>query len=99
MQHSVIKQLKVQLLSTILEKDPEASVQIFAMAAMHGDVESLDLIIDKVGDKLGTLDEMIHIRDGLRDLIKDMDTAESQQRLAEAAAAQETQALMKKLGL
>ncbi len=99
MQHSVIKQLKVQLLSTILEKEPEASVQIFAMAAMHGDVESLDLIIDKIGDTLGNLDEMIQIRDGLRDLIKDMDDAESRQRDAEASAAAETQALMKKLGL
>ena len=99
MQHSVIKQLKTQLLSVVLEKQPEASVEIFAMAAMHGDIESLDMIIDKVGDQLGTLDEMTHIRDSLALILKDLDAAEAIQQQAEAQAAKETQDLMRKLGL
>lgn len=99
LEHSVIKALKTQLLEVILERDPEASVQIFAMAAMHGDVDTLNMIIDRVGDKLGNLEEMVQIRDGLELLVKDIESAESRQRDAEAAAAAETQALMKKLGL
>ena len=99
MEHSVIKVLKTQLLEVVLERDPEASVQLFAMAAMHGDVDTLDMIIDKIGNKLGNLDEMIHIRDGLRDLVADLDAAVAREKAAEQQAAKETQDLMKKLGL
>lgn len=99
MEHSVIKVLKTQLLEVVLERDPEASVQLFAMAAMHGDVDTLDMIIDKIGNKLGNLDEMIHIRDGLRDLVADLDAAVAREQAAEQQAAKETQGLMKKLGL
>ena len=99
MEHSVVKQLKTTLLSTILEKDPEASVEIFAMAAMHGDIESLDLIIAKVGNRLGNLEEMKYVRDALSKLIEQVDAEEARQKAAESAAAQETQDLMKRLGL
>ncbi len=99
MEHSVIKVLKAQLLEVVLERDPEASVQLFAMAAMHGDVDTLDMIIDKIGNKLGNLDEMIHIRDGLKDLVADLDAAVAREQAAEQQAAKETQDLMKKLGL
>ncbi len=99
MEHSVIKVLKTQLLEVVLERDPEASVQLFAMAAMHGDVDTLDMIIDKIGNKLGNLDEMIHIRDGLKDLVADLDAAVAREQAAEQQAAKETQDLMKKLGL
>lgn len=99
MQHSVIKQLKTQLLTVVLEKDPEASVQLFAMAAMHGDVDSLDFIIEKIGDKLGNLEEMIAVRDGLVQILKDMDDMEDMQAQAEAAAKVETDNLMKRMGL
>ncbi len=99
MEHSVIKVLKTQLLEVVLERDPEASVQLFTMAAMHGDVETLDMIIDKIGNKLGNLDEMIHIRDGLKDLVADLDAAVAREQAAEQQAAKETQDLMKKLGL
>lgn len=99
MEHSVIKALKTQLLEVVLERDPEASVQLFTMAAMHGDVETLDMIIDKIGNKLGNLDEMIHIRDGLKDLVADLDAAVAREQAAEQQAAKETQDLMKKLGL
>jgi hypothetical protein len=99
MQHSVIKQLKSQLLTVVLEKEPEASVQLFAMAAMHGDVESLDLIIEKIGDRLGNLEEMVAVRDGLVQILKDMDDLEDLQNKAEAAAKVETDNLMKRMGL
>ena len=99
MEHSVIKQLKTQLLTVVLEKDPEASVQIFAMAAMHGDVESLDLIIEKVGNKLGNLEEMLMVRNSLAELIKDMGDAEARQKQAEAQAATETANLLNKFKL
>lgn len=99
MQTSVVQALKTQLLNVVLEKDPEASIQIFAMAAMHGDIDTLNLIIDRIGDRLGNLEEMILVRDALADIIKKVDAEEARQKTAEAAAAQETQELMKKLGL
>lgn len=99
MQTSVVQALKTQLLNVVLEKDPEASIQIFAMAAMHGDIDTLNLIIDRIGDRLGNLEEMILVRDALADIIKKVDAEEARQKQAEEAAAQETQELMKKLGL
>ncbi len=99
MEHSVVQALKTQLLDVILERQPEASVQIFAMAAMHGDVDTLDMIINRVGDKLGNLDEMIMIRDGLKELVKDLDAAEARQREAEAQAEQETKDFLGKFKL
>ena len=99
MQTSVVQALKTQLLNVVLEKDPEASIQIFAMAAMHGDIDTLNLIIDRIGDRLGNLEEMILVRDALAEIIKKVDAEEARQKQAEAAAAEETQELMKKLGL
>ncbi len=99
MEHSVVQALKTQLLDVILERQPEASVQIFAMAAMHGDVDTLDMIINRVGDKLGNLDEMVMIRDGLKELVKDLDEAEARQREAEAQAEQETKDFLGKFKL
>ena len=99
MEHSVVQALKTQLLDVILERQPEASVQIFAMAAMHGDVDTLDMIINRVGDKLGNLDEMVMIRDGLKELVKDLDEAEARQKEAEARAEQETKDFLGKFKL
>jgi len=87
MEHSVVKQLKTTLLNTVLDQDPEASVELFAMAAMHGDIDTLDMIISKVGDKLGNLEEMNYVRDALSKLIEQIDAEEARQKTAEAAAA------------
>lgn len=99
MQHSVVKALKTQLLEVILDREPEASIQIFAMAAMHGDIDTLDYIIKKVDNKLGNLEEMTLVRDSLAELLKDVEAAELREAQIETQAAQETQDLLKKFKL
>ena len=99
MEQSVVKALKTKLLDVILDRQPEASVEIFAMAAMHGDIDTLDMIINRVGDKLGNLEEMKLVRDGLADLLKDLDDAETRQKQAESQAETETQNLLNKFKL
>ena len=99
MEHSVVQALKKQLLDVVLARQPEASVQLFAMAAMHGDVDTLDLIIERVGDKLGNLDEMVMVRDGLKELVQQLDEAEARERAAEDQAAQETKEFLGKFKL
>ena len=99
MQHSVVKALKNQLLDVILDREPEASIQIFAMAAMHGDIDTLDYIIKKVDNKLGNLEEMTLVRDSLAELLKDVEAAELREAQIETQAAQETQDLLKKFKL
>lgn len=99
MQHSVVKALKTQLLEVILDREPEASIQIFAMAAMHGDIDTLDYIIKKVDNKLGNLEEMVLVRDSLAELLKDVEAAELREAQIETQAAQETQDLLKKFKL
>lgn len=99
MEHSIVQALKKQLLDVVLARQPEASVQLFAMAAMHGDVETLDLIIERVGDKLGNLDEMVMVRDGLKELVQQLDEAEAREQAAVDQAAQETQDFLNKFKL
>lgn len=99
MQHSVVQALKKQLLEVVLEKDPEASIQLFAMAAMHGDLESLDFIINKLGNSLGNLEEMQLVRDGLADILTQFEKEDARKAMVEQQAAAETQDLLNKFKL
>ena len=99
MENSILHTLKKQLLTVVLDKDPEASIELFAIAAMHGDLDTLDFIIERLGNRLGNLEEMMLVRNSLADIIKRVDAEEERLRQVEAAAADETNNLLKKFQL
>jgi soluble cytochrome b562 len=99
MEHSVAKALKRRLLDVLINNDPAMAVEVFAMAAMHGDIESLDFIIEKIGNKLDNLEEMKFVRDALADLIKDLDAKDQMMADTEAQAAAATTDLLNKFKL
>jgi hypothetical protein len=95
-QFELIKQLKRNLLNTILEQRPEEVVPVFSIAAIHGDVEALDFIMAKVGNSQGNLEEMQLVRDSVAQIVQDIEQTE---RDLEKDAAQATSDLLKKFQL
>jgi hypothetical protein len=97
--YNAMKRIKIDLINLAYQSDPTTVLDIFALAALHGDIETVDFVINNYGDKFANRkDEMIEVRNALQVVLEDMPEINEEQDIeAEAKAA--TDALLNKFML
>jgi hypothetical protein len=86
-EHSAaLKKIKMELIDIAYRTDPQSVLDFFALAALHVDIDTVDYIIAKYGDRFpNRLDEMNEVRDALVAVLAEFPEEDDLETQAQAA--------------